>query len=153
MAQSTSRQDQETAEREKREEQQREVAQRDAKAAEEAARLETEMRPKIEPPEKTHAQTQLEREQLALQEEMAYRQQAEQATANLPTPGGPITGAMTGQQYAEQMGEKTVKMHFPRAFTLTGPGYAQVHFAAGIQEVPESLLEDPYLVRQGAKKI
>ena len=149
MAQS--RQDADHAAREQ--EQKDKAAEAEKKQAQATADREAEMRPKIEAPEKTFSQIQLEREQLAMQEEIALRQAAETATANLPTPGGPVTGAMTGAAFAEQAGEGTVKMHFPRAFTYTGPGFTQVHFPAGIQEVPESVAEDPYVIRQGGKKV
>lgn len=48
--------------------------------------------------------------------------------------------------------EPTVTMVFPRRVLLTLPGYKRVDFPAGVHEVPQSLVDHPYLKDNGAKR-
>jgi hypothetical protein len=99
-----------------------------------------------------HPETEEEKRLRAQQEEDAARAEAESKTAHLPQPGEPRQAALTGADVAEE-GEKLVKMNFPHAVTVTLPGYRSVYFPAGIQEVPASMVEHPYLADNGVTPV
>jgi hypothetical protein len=44
-------------------------------------------------------------------------------------------------------------MNFPSAVTLTRDDYTQVHFPAGIQDVPEALAGHDYLKARGVRPV
>jgi hypothetical protein len=46
--------------------------------------------------------------------------------------------------------EPTVKMNFPHPVILTLEGYRMVRFEAGVQDVPQSMADNPYLEANGA---
>jgi len=46
--------------------------------------------------------------------------------------------------------EPLVRMRFPRPVFVTLAGFRMVSFGAGIQDVPESLSREPYLIDSGA---
>jgi hypothetical protein len=100
-----------------------------------------------------HEESDAERAARAQREERAARDEAEAKTAHLPAPGTPVQGPQSGAQYAAAHGEDTVKMNFPTPVTLTLPDYTQMHFPAGVQEVPASVAEDPYLAASGATPV
>src|SRR5262245_27579885 len=75
----------------------------------------------------------------AAADEASTLAQAEALGANLPAPGT-TPGTHTGTQAAEAMGEETVKMNFPHAFSFNRDyGEPPIFFPAGINEVPASL--------------
>lgn len=88
----------------------------------------------------------------AQHDEEEARRQAEAATAHLPRQGDPKRRPMTGAE-AKAPGEATVKMNFPHPVTLTLTGYRTVHFPAGVQEVPESMIDEPYLADNRVTKV
>lgn len=91
-----------------------------------------------------------DRQRRANAEEAAARASAEAQTAHLPQPGSPPQEPAAA---TPAPGEATVKMTFAQPVTLTLPGYRIVRFAAGIQDVPESLADDDYLKASGATRI
>jgi hypothetical protein len=88
---------------------------------------------------------------IAAAEERAIRTQAEARTAHLPGPGEPYQPPLTPAQ-AAALGEPMVRMVFPGIVTLTLPGYRMVRFEAGVQDVPASLVDDPYVLASGARR-
>jgi hypothetical protein len=98
-----------------------------------------------------HEETDAERAERARIQEAATLAEAESKTAHLPQPGMPVTGALTPAQAAGD--GPTVKMNFPTAVTLTRDDYTQVHFPAGIQEVPDELAGHPYLKARGVRQV
>jgi hypothetical protein len=86
-------------------------------------------------------------------EQQKMRDEAEAKTATLPLPGTQVVGRISGEQYAEANGEKTAKMHFPNALTLTTDKIEMVTFGEGVQEVPESLKDHPYLKASGVRAL
>lgn len=95
-------------------------------------------------------ETEAERQERANAEEAEARAAAEAQTAHLPQPGSPPQEPAAA---TPAPGEATVKMTFAQPVTLTLPGYRVVRFAAGIQDVPESLAGDDYLKASGAVRI
>src|SRR6516162_11385471 len=90
----------------------------------------------------------------ARQDEAAVKAQAEALGAGMPAPGSTPTGTLTGAQAAEAKGEGTVKMNFPNAFTLTlDYGAPGIFFPVGINEVPRSLTDHPYVKANGATAV
>lgn len=103
------------------------------------------------PPHETEEERR-EREAKAQAEEEAARAEAEAKTAHLPQPGTPRRPPMTGAEAAGE-DEKMVKMNFPHPVTITLPGYIPVHFPAGVQDVPESIVEHGYLADNGVTPV
>jgi hypothetical protein len=93
-------------------------------------------------------ESEAERRERAAREEKETRDRAEAATAHLPRPGEPAQAGLTARDVAQE-GERWVKMNFPAAVTLTLPGYRMVRFDAGVQDVPESLSRNEYLLAHG----
>jgi hypothetical protein len=89
--------------------------------------------------------------EVAAREERAARDEAEAATAHLPTVGQPRQPPMTPEEAAPD--EPTVKMNFPHPVVLTLEGYRMVRFEEGVQDVPESLAAHPYLEANGATRV
>ena len=110
------------------------------------------------PPHSPEAET--ARRVQAREEEETTRSAAEARTANLPQPGIGGGGPMTPEQYVQAMStqsgkrpEGMVKMTFPVPVTLTLANYLQVQFAnPGVNDVPESLVDEVYLRDNGVTK-
>jgi hypothetical protein len=98
-----------------------------------------------------HEETDAERAERARIQEAATLAEAESKTAHLPQPGMPVTGALTPAMAAGD--GPTVKMNFPTAVTLTRDDFTQVHFPAGIQDVPDELAGHPYLKARGVRQV
>lgn len=96
-------------------------------------------------------ETEEEKRQRAAREEAEAREAAEAATAHLPRQGEQRTPAMTAAEAAP--GERTVKMDFPHPVTLTLSGYRMVRFGSGVQDVPVSMVDEPYLKDSGVTKV
>jgi hypothetical protein len=92
-------------------------------------------------PPARHEETAAERQERASAEEKATRDAAEAATAHMPTPGGGPVQHLTAADVAKE-GEKTTKLLFAHQVWITLPGYRVVHFPAGLQDVPGSLVEE-----------
>jgi hypothetical protein len=101
----------------------------------------------------TQSPTETARQHQAHRDEEQTRDAAEAKTADLPLPGSPDGGRATGASWAKAHGEGTVKMMIPNGFTLTTDDYQGVDFKAGIDEVPASMVDHPYLKAQGATKV
>jgi|SRR5215469_2179288 len=94
-----------------------------------------------------------EKKARAAAEEKAIRDEAEAKTAGLPTPGSAPVGKIDGKMYADAHGEGTVKMLIPEAFSLTLDDLSMISFESGVQEVPASVAQHPYLKAQGVKPV
>lgn len=89
----------------------------------------------------------------AAAEEAAVLAEAEAASAVLPTPHSDIPRPPTGAEAAEEAGEDTIKMYVPSGFTLIKDDLSMIHFPTGIQEVPVSVADHPYLAAQGVRAV
>jgi hypothetical protein len=98
------------------------------------------------------SETDAERQERANRDMKTIRDMAEAATGHLPKAGEGSLPAMNADQVRKE-GESMVKMTFDRPVTLTMPDYRTVRFPAGIQEVPESLADDPYLKANGVTRV
>ena len=99
-------------------------------------------------------ETEAERRARAVAEEEATRAKAEAATAHLPRQGTPLGDPMSA--LAAFPDEPTVLMNFPDTVTLTlsgEKGYTMVTFPAGVQPVPESLVDEQYLKDSGVTPV
>jgi len=98
------------------------------------------------------SESEAERQERANRDMKTVRDMAEAATGHLPKAGeGPLPTLNVDQVRKE--GEGLVKMQFDRPITLTMPDYRTIRFNAGIQEVPESLADDPYLKANGVTRV
>lgn len=86
----------------------------------------------------------------AARDEAAVLAEATARGANLAQPGAQV-GKLSGAMYAEALGQKTVRMMFPQALSVTLQDYTMISFEGGIQDVPESLVDHPYLKAHGVK--
>lgn len=67
-------------------------------------------------------------------------------------PFAPSNTGASGLAHPSIVPGETTPMEFPHRVILTLPGYIRVEFLPGIQAVPESLVDHPYLKANGVKR-